>query len=57
MEKKNILALNHSSSFVTGAMRQLICGFIPCCFSVGTEPSGNHLVPRVSRGGQGQLKG
>lgn len=32
MEKKNILARNHSSPFVLGAMRELICGFMSCCF-------------------------
>lgn len=46
MEKKNILALNHSSPFVTGGMRQLICGFMSCCFPVVTGPRGNHLRPR-----------
>lgn len=54
--EKNILVLNHSSLFVIGAMRQLIRGFISCCFWIVTEPSGKHLGPMVSRGGQGQLK-
>lgn len=47
MEKKNILAPNHSSPFVMGAMRQLIRGFMSCCFSIVTEPRGNHLSPRT----------
>lgn len=45
MEKKNILALNLSSPFVMGAMRQLICGFMSCCFSVVTELRGTTSAP------------
>lgn len=47
MEKKNILALNHSSPFVMGVMRELTHAFMSCRLSVATEPRGNHRSPRT----------
>lgn len=58
MGKKNILASNHSSPFVMGAMRQLIRGFMSCCFFNSYRAQGKPPQPqdRVTNGGQGQLE-
>lgn len=57
MEKKNILALNHSSPFVMGAMRQLICGFMSCCFSIVTELRGTTSAPGQGNRGRSRAAG